>query len=105
GRLALVHGPGTGKWRRPCYRAHHGYLRPGGGFVRDVDRPPAIPRGDSYGHADEGGRFRADAAARLRPFRGSGSGDDLLEVPAQGAGETLRLGGGTGRRPGPLPRW
>ena len=41
--------------------------------------------------------------SRLAGERAAGPGDDLPEVSAEGAGAALRLGGGVGRRPGPVP--
>ena len=38
------------------------------------------------------------------PARAARPGDDLPEVPAQGAGAAIRVGRGPGRRPGALPR-
>ena len=41
--------------------------------------------------------------AQLQSEDAAQSGDDLPEVPAEGAGQALRQGGGAGGGPGPLP--
>ena len=47
---------------------------------------------------------RARAARRDQPAGRPRPGDDLPEVPGEGARAALRLGRGAGRRPGPLAR-
>src|SRR5205807_82286 len=47
---------------------------------------------------------RPDLAANAGSHAAPGPGTDLLEVPAEGAARPLRHGGGTGRRPGSVPR-
>ena len=82
--------------------AHNGggRLQPRRDPVRAADRPAAVPRRDAAGHAPAGAGEGAGPAAQPGPHHRPRPGNDLPEVPGEGAGTALRLGGGAGRRPG-----
>ena len=80
-------------------RAGGGRLRAGGDPVRVPDGPAAVPGGDGDGHAAAGGGRRAGAGAAAQRPGAARPGDDLSEVPAEGAGQALRQCGGAGGRP------
>ena len=83
--------------RRPGRR----HLRPGGDPLRDAHRPAAVQGRDADGDGPPGRRRRRRCRRRGScPSVAARPGDDLPEVPAQGAAEALRLGPGAGRRPG-----
>ena len=84
-------GPGG---RRVC---------PGGDALRPGHRPAAVPGGHGDGHGDPGRQRRAGPAAAAQCVDPARPGDDLPEVPGEGAGEAVCLGGGAGRGPGAVP--
>jgi len=95
--------PRTGRRRGEDRRPGGGHLCAGRHPLRVPHRPAAVQGGDPPGNpapGDDRGTRRADAP----PAEGAArSGDDLPEVPAQGAAQTLRQRRRPGRRPGPLP--
>ena len=102
-RDAQLHGPRAGPGRDGRGRAGRGRVRAGGDPVRDADRPAAVPGGDGGGDDPAGHRRRAGAALAAERPGAARPGDDLPEVPGQGAAAALRQRGGAGRRPPPLP--
>src|SRR5205807_1789644 len=54
GGHAVVHGSGAGRGEKER-RTGGGWVLPGGHSVRMLDRPAAVPSGDSDRHADAGG--------------------------------------------------
>src|SRR5262249_2232599 len=67
-----------------------------------ADGPAAVPGADAAGDAAPGLCRRGGAAAPIAARRDTRPGDDLPEVPAQGAASPLPQRGSAGRRPGPL---
>jgi hypothetical protein len=81
-----------------------GRLQPGSDFVRAADGPSAVSRGDAAANVAAGPRTRTGATVERESRHADRSrfGDDLPEVPEQGTGAALRLGGDVGGRPGAL---
>src|SRR5262249_40113586 len=77
-----------------------GRVRLGGDPLRVPHGPAAVPGADAAGHHNAGGLRRAGAAVPPAAEGAARPGDDLFEVPAQGAGQALRECGGPGGRPG-----
>ena len=68
-------------------------LRPGGDPLRAADRPAAVPRRRRrWTRCCRCCEREAGPAARAEPARRPRPGDDLPEVPGEGAGAALRLG-------------
>ena len=77
--------------RRKQRRPGRGRVRPRGDPLRAADRPAAVPGGDRPGHAAAGGRTTTRSPPAAAAAGGAARpGDDLPEVPAQGAGAALR---------------
>ena len=92
-------GPGADRPDRPAGR----HLRPRGDPLRDAHRPAAV-QGAEHGGDAGAGRLPGAGAAVAAPAAGAARpGDDLPEVPRQGAGAALRDGRRAGRRPGAVP--
>ena len=79
-------GPHQG--RRPGRRR----LRPGGDPLRDAHRPAPVQGRDADRDGPPGDRRRGRAPLAARPQGRPRPGDDLPEVPEQGAVQALRLG-------------
>ena len=69
-----------------------GRLRAGGDPLRVPDGPAAVQGRDAAGHVLQVVSRRAGAAAQLQREGAARPGDDLPEVPAEGAGAALRHG-------------
>ena len=85
-----LHGPRAGPRGPGRNRPGRGRLRPGGDPLRVADRPAAVRRADADRNAPPG---RSTASRCRRPGwcpAPRGPGDDLPEVPAEGAGQALR---------------
>ena len=67
-------------------------LRAGGDPLRAADRPAAVPGRDGAGDARAGQDGRAGAAVAAGAGPAARPGDDLPEVPAEGAGPAVRIG-------------
>src|SRR5262249_15763447 len=100
-RHAELHAPRAG---RRGERADHGgrRLRAGRHPLRPAHGSAAVQGRDAAGDGDPGPRKRPGSTAGAQSARGPRPGNDLPEVPGQGAGPALPLGGGAGRRPGAL---
>ena len=96
--MAPEQASGETKAARPGRR----HLRPGGHSLRMPDRPAAVQGRQQPGNDHDGRRQRAGAAEPAQPQDAARSGDHLPQMSAKGAAQTLRLGCGPGRRPGPL---
>ena len=79
-----------GQERRPGGRR----VRAGGDPLLPADGPAAVPGGHADGHADPGGGPGAGAGAAAQRDRAEGPGDDLPEMPGEGAAAAVRVGGG-----------
>ena len=66
------------------------------------DRTAAVPGRDAAGHRAASPATGSPTAADVEPDDRPRPGDDCPEVPGEGAGQALRVGGGPGRRPGAL---
>ena len=97
---AVVHGPGTGVGARPRGRARGGRLRAGRDPLRLPDRSAAVSGKTVVETLDQVRTQEPARAVALAGGRAAGPGYDLPEVPAQGAGESLRVRRGVGGRPG-----
>ena len=87
----------------PATSARPPTCTPSGPSCTSADRPAAVPGRDRAGHAPAGaGRASRCRRARLHADGAARPGDDLPEVPGEGAGPALRHAPGAGRRPGPL---
>ncbi len=71
-----------------------GRVQPGGDPVRAADGPAAVPGSDAFGHADAGDGEGAGAAAQPGSHDRPRSGNHRAEMPGEGAGQALCLGGG-----------
>ena len=74
-------------------------LRAGGDALRAGHRPAAVPGGDGDGHGAAGHQRRAGPAAAAQRVGAARPGDDLPEMPGEGAGPAVCLGRGAGRGP------
>ena len=80
--------------QRQGRRARRRRLRPGGHPLRAADGPAAVPGRDVDGDARAGARTQEPVPPRrLRAEDAARSGNDLPEMPAQGAGAALRQRG------------
>ena len=86
--MAPEQADGNGKRGRPG----GGRLRPGGDPVRVPDGPAAVQGGDAAGHAAAGGRATSRCRRAVATEGAARPGDDLPEVPAEGAGASATLG-------------
>ena len=84
-------------------RPGRGRLCPGGDPVRTADRPAALPGARRAGHARTGAVAGPGAAAPPAAEDAARSGDDLPQMPPEGAAAALRKRRGPGRRPAALP--
>ena len=75
----------------------------GGDALCPGHRPAAVPGGHGDGHRDPGHQRRAGPAAAAQCVDSARPGDDLPEVPGEGAGQAVRLGGGAGGGPAAVP--
>ena len=66
--------------------------------------PAAVPGGRGDGHALAGAGEGAAAGAAAQRGRAAGPGDDLPEMPGEGAGAAIWLGAGAGRGADAVPR-
>ena len=100
---AQLHGPRAGPGADPPDRPAGRHLRAGGDPLRDAHRPAPLQSPDRHGDPPAG-RLRGGGAAVAAPVAGPARpGDDLPEVPRQGAVAAVRHGRGAGRRPGAVP--
>ena len=89
--------------RAPGDRGGDRRLRPGGDPLRAAHRPAAVQGGAAAGDPAPGRRRRAGLAVAAAAQAAPRPGDDLPEVPAEGAGPALCHRPGTGRRPAAVP--
>src|SRR5262249_48691878 len=86
-------------------RPGDGCLRAGGDAVRIADRAAAVPGREPAGDLAAGDAGGAGAGPPPSAEGAAGSGDDLPQMPPEGAGQALRQCRGAGGRPGPVSRW
>ena len=75
----------------------------GGDALCAGHRPAAVPGGHGDGHGAPGHQRRAGPAAAAQCVGAARPGDDLPEVPGEGAGAAVRHGGGAGGGPAAVP--
>jgi hypothetical protein len=100
---AQLHAARAGRRRRPGGRAGGRYLRAGRHPVRVPHRPASLQGGDLDGNPAPGAPQRTGPARPARSQRAARPGDDLPQMPQQGAPAPLRLCPGAGGGPAPLP--
>ena len=83
---AELHAAGAGRRQARRGRAGGRRLCPGGDALCPGHRPAAVPGGHGDGHGDPGLERRAGPAAAAQCVDPARSGDDLPEVPGEGAG-------------------
>ena len=96
-RMGTAHymAPEQAAGRRQRGRPRDRRLCPGRDPLSDPGGPAAVPRRDRVRDPAPGPRIRAGPAAIAAPGAAARPGDDLPEVPVQGAGAAVRHGGAT----------
>ena len=95
---AQLHAARAGRGQSRRGRAGGRCLCTGRDALRPGHGPAAVPGRHGDGHGAPGDRRRAGAAAAAQSGGPARPGDDLPEVPGEGAGPAVRVGGGTWRR-------
>ncbi len=98
---AQLHGSGTGV-RQDGPQHGRRRLQPGSDPIRAAHRPVAVPRRHAVRHAAPARPEGPGEAPGTQPAGRPRPGDDLPEMPGQGAREPVRIGRGAGRGARPM---
>src|SRR5512135_524391 len=101
-RDSELHGPRAGLRRAGPADPGRRRLRPRGDPLRAADHATAVSRRDGDGDRGASARARAGAAEPAATGHSGRAGDDLPEVPGEGAQGSVPLSGRPGGRPGAL---